>query len=123
MVDVMNKEQGVEYIQNALTSGELNMKEACKTTGWSFPRVRSRALTIAKKLNSTLTKRTRGVYYLKPNEVLNNTPPTESTNTTETTENIASDAAIDVPQENEHALDPNKVEAALMGDATNSDTD
>lgn len=106
--------QAVAYIENALTNGELHMKETCKELGWSFPRVRSRARTIAKKLNSTLTKRARGMYYLEPH-----TTP-EPTNTTEATD-ITSDAAVDAPQEdNGHTLDPNAVEAALMGNTTDS---
>lgn len=106
--------QAVEYIENALTNGELHMKETCKELGWSFPRVRSRALTIAGKLDSTLTKRVRGVYYLEPHA----TP--EPTDTTEATD-VVSDAVVDAPQEdNGHTLDPNAVEAALMGSATDS---
>jgi len=106
--------QAVEYIENALTNGELHMKETCKELGWSFPRVRSRSLTIAKKLNSTLTKRARGVYYLEPH-----TTP-EPTNTIEATD-VVSDAVVNEPQEdNGHTLDPNAVEAAIMGSTTSS---
>ena len=106
--------QAVEYIENALTNGELHMKETCKELGWSFPRTRSRMLTIAKKLNSTLTKRARGVYYLEPH-----TTP-DPIDTTEATD-VVSDAVVDAPQEgNGHTLDPNAVEAAIMGNTTSS---
>ena len=59
-------EKAIEYITDALTNGELHMKEACKELGWSFPRIRSRSLTIAKKLNCTFMKASRGVYVLDP---------------------------------------------------------
>ena len=101
--------QAVEYIENTLTNGELHTKETCKELGWSFPRVRSRMLTIAKKLDSTLTKRARGVYYLEPH-----TTP-EPADITEAAD-IVSDAVVDAPQEEDNnTLDPAAVEAAIMG--------
>jgi len=59
--------EAVEFIQNALVGGELNMKTATEALGWSFPRIRSKAKTIAKKLNGTIAKKSRGIYLLEPN--------------------------------------------------------
>jgi len=63
---VATTEQAIEYITAALTNGELHMKEACHTLGWSFPRIRSRSLTIAKKMKCEFKKVSRGVYILDP---------------------------------------------------------
>lgn len=97
---VATVERAVEYITNALTDSKLYMKEACKELGWSFPRIRSRALTIAKKMNCTFTKVTRGEYILTPINDTTETPaetPVEAINT-------------------EPSLDPDEVERALLGD-------
>jgi hypothetical protein len=61
---VATKEQATEYIESALVNGTLEMKAACKELGWSFPRIRSRAQTICKKMGGTFEKTSRGVYYL-----------------------------------------------------------
>jgi len=76
-------ERAVVYITNALTTGELVMKTACDDLGWSFPRVRSRAQTIAKKLNGIFKKSARGVYFLEPNPSIaiplpTDPPPTDA---------------------------------------------
>jgi hypothetical protein len=114
----MLNEQAIEYIKNALTTGELHMKDACKTLGWSYPRIRSRALTIAKKLNSTLTKRTRGVYYLEPHTAKDSVPP-KPTDTTEAIDIVSDTIVVNEHQEdNGHTLDPKAVEAVLMGNTT-----
>ena len=55
------------YIQEKLTTSTLVMKDAVTTLNWSFPRIRSKAKTIAKKLNGTLVKKTRGEYALQQN--------------------------------------------------------
>lgn len=55
------------YIQERLTTSTLSMKEAVTTLGWSFPRIRSKAKTIAKKMNGTLVKKARGEYAFQPN--------------------------------------------------------
>ena len=105
----------VEYISNALTHGELRMKEACKELGWSFPRIRSRALTIAKKLNSTIVKTSRGVYVLEPITETVETPAEATENpTTADSAVVTSDSVIS--EDAEPTLDPAKVEAALLGD-------
>jgi len=59
--------EAVEFIQNALVGGELNMKTATEALGWSFPRIRSKAKTIAKKLNGVMIKKSRGIYFLETN--------------------------------------------------------
>jgi len=80
----MSYQKEIDYITNALTTGTLVMKTACKELGWSFPRIRSRALTIAKRANCTLKAVTRGVYILEPNK----TEPINENN------NITSDSTI-----------------------------
>lgn len=55
------------YIQDKLVNGTLSMKEAVNELNWSFPRIRSKAKTIAKKLNGTLVKKARGEYSFQPN--------------------------------------------------------
>jgi len=59
---MMNKPQGVAYIQDCLVNGKLVMTLAVEETGWSFPRVRSRAITICKRLGGVFEKESRGVY-------------------------------------------------------------
>jgi hypothetical protein len=92
----------VEYITNALVNDKLSMNAACKDLGWSFPRIRSRALTIAKGMQSVLTKVERGIYIL------------DSTTSVNTDATIGADA--------EPTLDPAKVEAALLGNTPPSST-
>jgi len=62
---IATKEEAVEYIKTALISGELNMRDAVQTLGWSFPRIRSKARTIAKTLNGILTKKARSIYFVE----------------------------------------------------------
>jgi hypothetical protein len=57
-----------EYIRRALVEGKLNMKTATTDLGWAFPRIRSRAKTICKKMNGTFEKESRGIYYFQPRE-------------------------------------------------------
>jgi len=64
---VASVEDATNYIKNTLVTGELNMKEATKALGWSFPRIRSRAKTICKKLDGVFTKKSRGIYFLETN--------------------------------------------------------
>ena len=113
---VATTDQAVEYITKALTEGELHMKVACKTLGWSFPRIRSRSLTIAKRMKCTFTKTARGVYILEPIGNSSTEAPTKATK-------ITSDAVVkgdDTKDDGEHILDPAKVEAALLGDNNNT---
>lgn len=63
---VAKAEYGVKYITDALINEKLQMATACKELGWSFPRIRSRALTVAKKMNCAIVKVSRGVYILEP---------------------------------------------------------
>jgi len=56
----------VEYLQSKLTTSTLIMKEAVATLGWSFPRIRSKAKTIARKMNGELVKKSRGEYAFQP---------------------------------------------------------
>jgi len=58
----MTKAEGVEYIKEQLINGKLIMADATEKTGWSFPRIRSRAITICKKLGGSFVKENRGVY-------------------------------------------------------------
>jgi len=60
--------EAVEYIRSALINGKLNMKEATTELGWTFPRVRSRAKTICKKMKGTFEKESRGVYIFQPGD-------------------------------------------------------
>lgn len=126
---VASTDTAVEYITSALTDGKLLMKDACKDLGWSFPRIRSRALTVAKKLNSTFTKVSRGVYILEPLETaVSETPEiTDENSTTSDSVVVENDATIvndptDNPaeEEDEPTLDPAKVEAALLGNGTDT---
>ena len=55
------------YIQDKLVNGTLVMKDAVSELNWSFPRIRSKAKTIAKKLDGTLVKKARGEYSFQPN--------------------------------------------------------
>lgn len=64
---VATKEMAEKYIQDTLLNGKLEMKDACNTLNWSFPRVRSKAMTICKKLGGEFVKESRGVYYLQTN--------------------------------------------------------
>ena len=100
---VATTEHAVEYITNALVNGELHMKAACKELGWSFPRIRSRALTIAKKMKCTFTKTSRGVYILEPLEPV---APEVEDSTSITSDSLVADAATG----------DNNVEVALSGD-------
>ena len=59
----------VAYIKSQLIESILVMKDAKKITGWTFPRIRSRAITICKNLKGTFEKVERGVYMFQP------TPP------------------------------------------------
>ena len=105
---VATTEQAVEYITNALTNGELYMKAACKELGWSFPRIRSRALTIAKKMKCTFTKTSRGVYILEPFET--------STSVEDSTGVVGNTSIEDGTKDTDkYKLDPDKVEAARLG--------
>ena len=63
-------DQAIKYIRDKLINDKLIMADATETLGWSFPRIRSRAHTICKKLNGTFTKVERGVYILQPNETI-----------------------------------------------------
>lgn len=113
---VATTDQAVEYITNALTNGELHMKEACKELGWSFPRIRSRSLTIAKKMKCVFTKVNRGVYILEPINDNSTEAPVEAAG-------ITSDAVVesdDTKGDDDHTLDPDEVEAALLGDSNNT---
>ena len=87
------------------------MKDACKKLGWSFPRIRSRALTIAKKLNCTFKKTSRGVYVLEP--INSEIPTAKDTTDKSSTETVESAAVV---KDDEHTLDADEVEKALMGD-------
>lgn len=105
---VATPEMAVEYITNALANGELHMKEACKELGWSFPRIRSRAHTIARKMKCAFMKTSRGVYILEPLET-----PTSVEDSAE----VVSDTSIEggTKDDDEYTLDADEVEAALLG--------
>ena len=108
---VATTEHAIGYITNALVNGELHMKTACKELGWSFPRIRSRALTIAKKMKCTFMKTSRGVYILEPLEQavsIGGPPPVEDSNPITSDSNITTGDGT--------TLDPDEVEAALLGD-------
>ena len=113
---VATTEQAVEYITNVLVNGELHMKAACKELGWSFPRIRSRALTIAKKMKCTFMKTSRGVYILEPlkQAVSIGGPPPEIKTTEDPGAVINSDSHVE-GADTDYALDPDEVEAALLG--------
>jgi hypothetical protein len=66
---IATADEAITYIKNALLTGELNMKDAVDTLGWSFPRIRSKAKTISKKLGGTFTKKSRSIYYIDSNNV------------------------------------------------------
>ncbi len=100
---VATTEQAIEYITNALTNGELRMKEACHTLGWSFPRIRSRSLTIAKKMKCIFKKIDRGVYILDP---IDGGSPVVSPSII-----VSMDKG---PEEDEPTLDAAEVEKALL---------
>lgn len=129
---VASTDTAVEYITSALTDGKLLMKDACKELGWSFPRIRSRALTVAKKLNSTFTKVSRGVYILEPletavsktlestPEITDENPTTAESAVVENDATIVDDPTDNLTEEDEPTLDPAKVEAALLGDGTDT---
>lgn len=89
-------EYAIAYITNALVNGELHMKAACKELGWSFPRIRSRALTIAKKMKCSFIKTSRGVYVLEPlKQAISISGPSTEIKTTEDPEaGINSDSHI-----------------------------
>lgn len=77
MSDKLTGAEVAKAIQEALLHGELSMKTIVEQSGWTYPRVRSKARTVAKKLGGSLEKRSRGVYaYIK-----NETPsePVEAT--------------------------------------------
>ncbi len=93
----VTKEKAEEYIQTALINGKLEMKQACEELGWSFPRIRSKAMTICKKLGGEFVKESRGVYFLRTNQA----------EQPETGNEITEDSAEDIPTAEE-------VEAAIM---------
>lgn len=62
----MSRIDGATFIQEKLISGKMIMKEVCKETGWSFPRVRSCAKTICKRLGCIYVRESVGVYYADP---------------------------------------------------------
>ena len=96
---VATSQEAANYIETALISGHLVMKDACKELGWSFPRTRSKAQTICKKLGGTFIKKERGVYYLNPND----STPKEIQTPEET---ITTAAVVDPPDEQEIAPAP-----------------
>ena len=119
-VVVATPEVATKYITNALVNGKLHMKAACKELGWSFPRIRSRALTIAKKMKCTFMKTSRGVYILGPlNPLLD---PTASV--VEDSTEINSDTLIageDVDDEDDtDEDDTDEVEAALLSNGSDT---
>ena len=101
---VATAEYAIEYITNALTNEELRMKNACKKLGWSFPRIRSRALTIAKRLNCAIVKTSKGVYILEPLEI----PIVSNT--------IVSNAIVDDPIVDDPIVDDPIVDDPIVDD-------
>lgn len=57
-----NEKQAIEYILYYLDKGGVNMQQAVKDLGWSFPRIRSRILTICNANGSARVSLKRGVY-------------------------------------------------------------
>jgi len=114
---VATKEQAEEYIRNALINGKLEMKQACKDLGWSFPRIRSKAKTISKKLGGTFTKDVRGVYFLDTGT--NTQPSTSSTieSSAEITEDNTTDNIVEDTIDNPTA---EEVETAIMSNLEDS---
>ena len=118
--------QAIKLITDQLTNGELHMKSTCKELGWSFPRIRSRALTLAKKMNCTLVKVTRGVYILDPIVQKSPTaapavePPAED-NTTITSDALVEGDGTEDDDGDDYTLDPDAVEAALLDNTPPTD--
>jgi len=69
---VATKEIAEEYIRTTLINSKLEMKQACEELGWSFPRIRSKAATICKKLGGKFVKESRGVYFLQTDQNVQN---------------------------------------------------
>lgn len=67
--------EAVSYIKDRLINDKLIMAEATEKLSWSFPRIRSRARTICKKLNGKFVSVERGVYILEPQD----SPPSTAT--------------------------------------------
>jgi len=117
----MSPTEGVEYIRDQLVNGELIMADATEKTGWSFPRVRSRAITVCKRLGGKLEKKERGVYvYESVTECMpvgDITPPTKDDSDDENTQeqlsdeeltariNAAEEALLDSPPSEERNAD------------------
>jgi len=66
-----DKNTVINLLRELLIHDKLIMAELVIETGWSFPRLRSRAKTICKSLNGSLCKLERGVYYFEPNNTNN----------------------------------------------------
>lgn len=67
--------EAVSYIRERLLNSKLIMAEATEELGWSFPRIRSRAKTICKKLNGKFVSTERGVYIIEPQGSPSSPPP------------------------------------------------
>ena len=66
---VASKTDAIKYITEKLTTSKLVMADATRDLGWTFPRIRSRAKTICKKLNGSFVAESRGVYVFVPHTV------------------------------------------------------
>lgn len=69
-----------EYIRDQLINDKLIMADATEKLGWSFPRIRSRALTICKTLKGTFVRLERGVYMFEPNNITTSTEVEKESN-------------------------------------------
>jgi len=67
--------EALSYIKDKLVNGRLVMQEATEALGWSFPRIRSRAKTVCKKLNGKFVSVERGVYILEPRDSISSNEP------------------------------------------------
>jgi len=111
------KEVAEKYIQDALVNGKLEMKAAVKELGWSFPRIRSKAKTLAKKLNGVLTKDTKGIYFLKT-DIVKEVPVASVPEEPSAEETPAEETSTETPQ-----YTAEQVEAAVMGNLANPPSD
>lgn len=112
------KDVAEKYIQDALVNSKLKMKKAVQELGWSFPRIRSKAKTIAKKLNGVLTKDTKGVYFLKTDDV--KAAAVIDAPVVETPETVTVETPVETPETPETPqYTAEEVEAAVMGDLAN----
>jgi hypothetical protein len=64
----MSKEEMTRTIQDSLVHGTLNISRLAETSGWIYQSIRSKANTIAKRLNGKVAPAKRGVWILVTND-------------------------------------------------------